>query len=86
MCLGCIDSSKYTGAMCVFAFDLFVFARSLTTGLSSNYVPVSSEGYWEVPMDGISVNGAVVPGTGVSAAIDTGTTCVPLCFGPPDLV
>lgn len=28
-------------------------------------------------MDGISVNGAVVAGTGVSAAIDTGTTCVP---------
>lgn len=38
------------------------------------YTPVSVQGYWEIPMDGISLNGATVAGTSCSAAIDTGTS------------
>lgn len=44
----------------------------------SAYVPVTTKGYWEVAMDGIAVNGALISGTAVSAAIDTGTTSVAL--------
>ncbi|KAL8280868.1 hypothetical protein RQP46_006872 [Phenoliferia psychrophenolica] len=56
LCFGCIDASKYTGAI--------------------TYVPVTTKGYWEVAMQGISVNGAQIPGTAISAAIDTGTTLI----------
>ncbi|BGP00205.1 Cathepsin D [Rhodotorula toruloides ATCC 204091] len=41
-----------------------------------NYVPVSAQSYWEIPADGISVDGQVVSGTKMSAAIDTGTTLI----------
>jgi hypothetical protein len=56
LCVGCIDSSKYTGNL--------------------NYVSVSQQGYWEVPMDGLVYNGNGVSGTNTQAAIDTGTTLV----------
>ncbi|BGP25332.1 cathepsin D [Rhodotorula toruloides] len=40
------------------------------------YVPVSAQSYWEIPADGISVDGQLVSGTKMSAAIDTGTTLI----------
>lgn len=42
----------------------------------SNWIPVESEGFWAIPMDGIEVNGTVIDGTGVRAVIDSGTTYV----------
>ncbi|SGZ00133.1 BQ5605_C034g11326 [Microbotryum silenes-dioicae] len=56
MCVGCIDSSKYSGAL--------------------SYTAVSDQGYWQVPSDGIAVNGAVVSGTSMQVAVDTGTTLI----------
>ncbi|BGP49198.1 hypothetical protein JCM10450v2_005081 [Rhodotorula kratochvilovae] len=56
MCIGCVDSSKYTGEI--------------------NWMPVKSEGFWAVDMDGIEVNGTIVEGTAVRAAIDSGTTLI----------
>ncbi|KAK4704038.1 hypothetical protein P7C70_g2176, partial [Phenoliferia sp. Uapishka_3] len=56
LCVGCTDSSKYTGSI--------------------TYTSVSTKGYWQVPMDGVAVNGVLVSGTSVSAAIDTGTTLI----------
>ncbi|GAA6002934.1 hypothetical protein JCM10207_001904 [Rhodosporidiobolus poonsookiae] len=56
LCIGCIDSSKYTGSL--------------------NYVPVSSQSYWSIPSDGINIDGTVVSGTSMTAAIDTGTTLI----------
>ncbi|BGP16921.1 hypothetical protein JCM10213_007366 [Rhodosporidiobolus nylandii] len=56
LCVGCIDSSKFTGSL--------------------NYVPVASQSYWSVNADGIAVNGAVVSGTSMLAAIDSGTTLI----------
>ncbi|SCV69993.1 BQ2448_1387 [Microbotryum intermedium] len=56
MCVGCIDSSKYSGYL--------------------SYTAVSDQGYWQVPSDGIAVNGVVVSGTSMQAAIDTGTTLI----------
>ncbi|GAA5847459.1 hypothetical protein JCM9279_000491 [Rhodotorula babjevae] len=56
MCIGCVDSSKYTGEI--------------------NWLPVQSEGFWAVDMDGIEINGTVVEGTAVRAAIDSGTTLI----------
>lgn len=56
MCVGCLDSSKYTGSI--------------------TYTPVTTKGYWEIPMGGVAANGNVVSGTAVTAAIDTGTTLI----------
>ncbi|GAA6032595.1 hypothetical protein JCM8097_004833 [Rhodosporidiobolus ruineniae] len=56
MCIGCIDSSKYTGSL--------------------SYNPVVSKSYWSVASDGINVDGTVVAGTSMTAAIDTGTTLI----------
>ncbi|GJN91371.1 hypothetical protein Rhopal_004392-T1 [Rhodotorula paludigena] len=56
LCIGCVDSSKYTGEI--------------------NWIPVESEGFWAIPMDGIEVNGTVIDGTGVRAVIDSGTTLI----------
>ena len=41
-----------------------------------NYVPVSSRGYWSVKSDGIAVDGSVVSGTNMVAAIDSGTSLI----------
>lgn len=35
---------------------------------------VSAKAYWEIPSDGITINGNVVSGTSFAAAIDTGTS------------
>lgn len=58
------------GELCIGCIDSGRYTGSL------NYVPVSQQGYWEVPMDGITFNGKVVSGTSTEAAIDTGTTLV----------
>ncbi|GAA5936182.1 hypothetical protein JCM3775_006426, partial [Rhodotorula graminis] len=41
-----------------------------------NWLPVQSEGFWAVEMDGFEINGTVVEGTAVRAAIDSGTTLI----------
>ncbi|KAK4054330.1 hypothetical protein OIO90_003563 [Microbotryomycetes sp. JL221] len=41
-----------------------------------NWVPVNSEAFWTVPMDGINFNGSVIPGTEMNAAIDSGTSLI----------
>lgn len=79
LCIGCINSAHYTGEMYVHRnpFAEMLGARALTFSLPptrSNYVPVATKGYWEVPSEGIAIDGAVVPGTSFKAAIDTGTT------------
>ncbi|KNZ51326.1 hypothetical protein VP01_39g5 [Puccinia sorghi] len=57
--------------------------RSLYTGEIS-YTNVLNEGYWEIKMDAVSVNGKTLDGSqGNSAAIDTGTS---LIGGPAELV
>ncbi|GAA5826586.1 hypothetical protein JCM11251_002438 [Rhodosporidiobolus azoricus] len=56
LCIGCIDSSKYTGSI--------------------SYNPVSSKSYWSVDSDGVNVDGTVVSGTSMVAALDTGTTLI----------
>ena len=85
MCIGCVDSSKYTGEMCVpRAWSSFPSSfPSSRAGADapffvarSNWLPVQSEGFWAVDMDGIEINGTVVEGTAVRAAIDSGTTRV----------
>ncbi|KAK4057289.1 hypothetical protein OIO90_001786 [Microbotryomycetes sp. JL221] len=58
------------GELCVGCIDSSRFTGSL------NWVKVSNPGYWEVPSDGIAIDGQVVSGTKFSAAIDTGTTLV----------
>lgn len=40
------------------------------------YFPVSSRGYWQIPLTGIALNGRTIPGTAVEAAVDTGTSLV----------
>lgn len=42
----------------------------------STYIPVTTQGYWEIPSDGIAIDGTIVPGTSFKAAIDTGTTLI----------
>lgn len=56
------------GEMCVGCINTSKYVGGIT------WLPVGSRGYWSIPMDGINVNGAVVPGTKTAAAIDTGTT------------
>ncbi|GAA5891707.1 hypothetical protein JCM6882_006175 [Rhodosporidiobolus microsporus] len=56
LCVGCIDSSKYTGSL--------------------NYNPVSSKSYWSVDSDGVNIDGSIVSGTSMVAALDTGTTLI----------
>ncbi|GAA5880129.1 hypothetical protein JCM3774_004158 [Rhodotorula dairenensis] len=58
LCIGCIDSSKYTGDI--------------------SWNPVLSEGFWSIQMDGIEVNGTMVSGTRIRAALDSGTTLIQL--------
>ncbi|GAA5966465.1 hypothetical protein JCM8115_002680 [Rhodotorula mucilaginosa] len=58
LCIGCIDSSKFTGDI--------------------SWNPVLSEGFWSIAMDGIEVNGTIVSGTRVRAALDSGTTLIQL--------
>ncbi|GAA5993312.1 hypothetical protein JCM10908_001424 [Rhodotorula pacifica] len=58
LCIGCVDSSKYTGDI--------------------SWNPVLSEGFWSVAMDGILINGTMVQGTAVRAALDSGTTLIQL--------
>lgn len=42
----------------------------------STYIPVTTQGYWEIPSDGIAIDGTLVSGTSFKAAIDTGTTLI----------
>ncbi|GAA5978008.1 hypothetical protein JCM11641_004357 [Rhodosporidiobolus odoratus] len=58
------------GELCIGCID-----SSKHTG-SLNYVPVASQSYWSVKADGVSVDGSVVSGTSMLAAIDTGTTLI----------
>lgn len=51
-----------------------VCERELTTEPDSSWNPVLSEGFWSIAMDGIEVNGTIVSGTRVRAALDSGTT------------
>ena len=62
LCIGCIDSSKFTGSV--------------------TYTPVVVQGYWEVAMQGLYVNGTLMAGTSTRAAIDTGTSLVCKLFLP----
>ncbi|KAI0820705.1 acid protease [Trametes gibbosa] len=67
----------------VFAFSLTEHDSSLTIGHMNKwsydgpitYVPVTNEGYWQVMMDGVSVNGTTIT-QNVPAVVDTGTTLV----------
>ncbi|KAM0789233.1 hypothetical protein ACM66B_000076 [Microbotryomycetes sp. NB124-2] len=58
------------GELCVGCMDNSKFSGSI------NWVKVSNPGYWEVPSDGVAIDGDVVSGTSFSAAIDTGTTLI----------
>ncbi|EIN07945.1 acid protease [Punctularia strigosozonata HHB-11173 SS5] len=74
----------------VFAFKLAQSGSELTIGGVNNalytgsftYVPVTYQGYWQVNMDGVNVNGGRVIG-GTSVIIDSGTT---LIIGEPHAV
>ncbi|EIN07963.1 acid protease [Punctularia strigosozonata HHB-11173 SS5] len=74
----------------IFAFKLAKSGSELTIGGVNNalyrdsftYVPVTHQGYWQVNMDGVSVNGGRVLG-GTSVIIDSGTT---LIVGEPHAV
>ncbi|GAA6060783.1 hypothetical protein JCM10212_005432 [Sporobolomyces blumeae] len=58
------------GELCVGCYDSGKFSGTL------NWVPVTSQGYWSVKSDGIAVDGQVVSGTSMTAAIDTGTSLI----------
>jgi len=50
----------------------------------SNYVPVSSKGYWSVKSEGIAVDGNIISGTSMTAAIDTGTSLIYVPYSVAD--
>ncbi|GAA5910429.1 uncharacterized protein JCM6883_003004 [Sporobolomyces salmoneus] len=58
------------GELCIGCYDSGKFTGSL------NYVPVSSQGYWSVPSEGIAVGGNLISGTNMVAAIDSGTSLI----------
>ncbi|GAA5861996.1 hypothetical protein JCM5353_000387, partial [Sporobolomyces roseus] len=58
------------GELCFGCYDSGKFNGNL------NYVPVSSKGYWSVKSDGIAVDGNIISGTSMTAAIDTGTSLI----------
>ncbi|GAA6010407.1 hypothetical protein JCM11491_006308 [Sporobolomyces phaffii] len=58
------------GELCIGCYDSGKFTGSL------NYVPVSSQGYWSVKSEGIAVDGNIVSNTGMTAAIDSGTSLI----------
>ncbi|KAK4051391.1 hypothetical protein OIV83_002875 [Microbotryomycetes sp. JL201] len=58
------------GELCIGCMDNSKFSGSI------NWVKVSNPGYWEVPSDGVAIDGDVLSGTSFSAAIDTGTTLI----------
>jgi len=68
---GASSGTTSGGAMCLGCID-----ESMYTG-DLNYLAVTRQGYWEVPLDGFAINGSSpVDGTSTSAAIDSGTTLV----------
>ncbi|GAA5854115.1 hypothetical protein JCM8547_008234 [Rhodosporidiobolus lusitaniae] len=67
------DKSKGTiagGELTIGGIDSSKYTGSLT------YYPVASKSYWSINSDGVSVDGSVVSGTKMLAAIDTGTTLI----------
>ncbi|KAK4054113.1 hypothetical protein OIV83_001138 [Microbotryomycetes sp. JL201] len=65
-----VEGSIPGAQLCVGCID-----ESKYTG-DINWVPVNSEAFWTVPMDGINFNGSVIPGTSMNAAIDSGTSLI----------
>ncbi|KAM0789608.1 hypothetical protein ACM66B_000414 [Microbotryomycetes sp. NB124-2] len=65
-----VEGSIPGAQLCVGCID-----ESKYTG-DINWVPVNSEAFWTVPMDGINFNGSVIPGTEMNAAIDSGTSLI----------
>lgn len=61
LCLGCMDTSKFTGEMSFFPLD-----PSATNG---------TQLFWNIASDGVSVNGAAPSGS-LAAVIDSGTSLI----------
>lgn len=68
----------------VFAFKLATSGSELYLGGTNTnlysgsitYTPVTKQGYWQVALQGVSVNGASVSSSATPSIIDTGTTLV----------
>ncbi|XP_030078224.1 pepsin A [Microcaecilia unicolor] len=71
-----LSSDDQSGSVVMFGgFDSSYYTGSL------NWVPLSAEGYWQITVDSISMNGQVIAcSSSCQAIVDTGTS---LLVGPP---